>query len=548
MSYKEREPRKSVTLEIHLKDFSLTKSAEEDSVNLSRGGVFVKMDTPFPEGTLIKFELKADEDKTINGAGRVVWSRKESNGEKDPPGIGVKFLKLAKESQALLDTILEKAELVAVEPPPADERAAAEPDESEDAPKTDPAPGAEAATDATPYKPAPKPEPAPEPESTSKPESSSEPDVKPDSAAAKTVDAAETPEDKTDDTDTADNASESEKAEDENKSDVPASDTPTETSKNDEDGDRDEDENKDKDKAVASAPAAPEADKPASKPADPEREKTPDAVSAPAYKPPKQGISPIVWIVAIVIVAILVWQLATSSDDDAKEDATVNRDIPEKTTFRDGEKVISSALKDQMPKAPQAEAKPAEPAPAADEAKPEAAAEEAPVEEAPAVDPENLSEVRIRTNPKGAEITIAGVAQEGVTPLTAKIETGKEVEITAHKAGFLTHKAPFVPEEKEAKLDIELDAARIKFRMNSKPDGTRIILDGKWNGNTPYTFLRRKYKPLFEFKLEKRGFEDIEGTVTEKDWVEEGRFYVFSFDEPLQPKKAAPDEAEEPAE
>ena len=94
MNKKDREPRKAVELEVHLRDFSLTMASDESSWNLSRGGAFIKMDTPYPKGTLVKFGIKAPGDKTISGAGMVAWQRAGSTREDEPSGVGLQDVDL----------------------------------------------------------------------------------------------------------------------------------------------------------------------------------------------------------------------------------------------------------------------------------------------------------------------------------------------------------------------------------------------------------------------------------------------------------------------
>src|SRR5262249_22645995 len=78
------------------------------SVDVSRGGIFIRTKEPLPVGTQLKFEFQlSDAQPLISGEGTVVWIR-----EHDPtrtgvaPGMGVRFDKLALQSQQVLDKIL----------------------------------------------------------------------------------------------------------------------------------------------------------------------------------------------------------------------------------------------------------------------------------------------------------------------------------------------------------------------------------------------------------------------------------------------------------
>ena len=79
-------------------------------MNLSRGGVFVKMVNPYRPGTLVKMQIQVPGDEQIVGPGRVVWRRESVSDEYGPSGMGVKFLKLSAESQKLLDKVLDGAD------------------------------------------------------------------------------------------------------------------------------------------------------------------------------------------------------------------------------------------------------------------------------------------------------------------------------------------------------------------------------------------------------------------------------------------------------
>jgi uncharacterized protein (TIGR02266 family) len=131
-----KDPRaKVLTMTVRYKSATLDEFIEHHSHDISRGGMFIKTPSPFPPGTLLKFEVKIAEDKRVmQGVGRVVWKR-ESNDASDtrPAGMGVKFIKIDEESKAVIDRLVGsridagssyetgKAEMgvVVSEPPPA---------------------------------------------------------------------------------------------------------------------------------------------------------------------------------------------------------------------------------------------------------------------------------------------------------------------------------------------------------------------------------------------------------------------------------------------
>jgi uncharacterized protein (TIGR02266 family) len=100
--------RTPITLKIKFKSSNLEQFIERYSVDVSRGGIFIRTKEPLPVGTQLRFEFQLqDAQALIAGDGTVVWIR-----EHDParqgvaPGMGVRFDKLAVESQKVLDKIL----------------------------------------------------------------------------------------------------------------------------------------------------------------------------------------------------------------------------------------------------------------------------------------------------------------------------------------------------------------------------------------------------------------------------------------------------------
>lgn len=100
--------RTPITLKIKFKSSNLDQFIERYSVDVSRGGIFIRTKEPLPVGTQLRFEFQLqDASSLIAGDGTVVWIR-----EHDParqgvaPGMGVRFDKLAADSQKVLDRIL----------------------------------------------------------------------------------------------------------------------------------------------------------------------------------------------------------------------------------------------------------------------------------------------------------------------------------------------------------------------------------------------------------------------------------------------------------
>src|SRR3954454_11769466 len=103
-----RDMRTPITLKIKFKSSNLDQFIERYSVDVSRGGIFIRTKEPLPVGTQLKFEFQLqDASSLIAGEGTVVWIREhDPNRTGVAPGMGVRFDKLQAASQAVLDRIL----------------------------------------------------------------------------------------------------------------------------------------------------------------------------------------------------------------------------------------------------------------------------------------------------------------------------------------------------------------------------------------------------------------------------------------------------------
>lgn len=105
-----REPRaKVLSMTVRYRSATLGEFIEHHSYDVSRGGMFIKTPSPFPAGTLLKFEVKiAEEQRLMQGVGRVVWKREgDQAGENAPPGMGIKFIKIDEASHAVIERLVE---------------------------------------------------------------------------------------------------------------------------------------------------------------------------------------------------------------------------------------------------------------------------------------------------------------------------------------------------------------------------------------------------------------------------------------------------------
>lgn len=103
-----KDPRaKVLSMTVRYRSATLNEFIEHHSYDVSRGGVFIKTPSPFPPGTLLKFEVKiADDQRVMQGVGRVVWKRDISGGKDEPTGMGIKFIKLDDASRAVIERLV----------------------------------------------------------------------------------------------------------------------------------------------------------------------------------------------------------------------------------------------------------------------------------------------------------------------------------------------------------------------------------------------------------------------------------------------------------
>ncbi|MDP9034357.1 MAG: TIGR02266 family protein, partial [Myxococcota bacterium] len=99
---------KIVSLNVRYKSATVDEFIENHAHDVSRGGIFIKTTTPFPGGTLLKFEIRLVSDQAvIAGVGRVVWKREPATATAEhPAGMGVKFIKVDEPSKAVIDRLI----------------------------------------------------------------------------------------------------------------------------------------------------------------------------------------------------------------------------------------------------------------------------------------------------------------------------------------------------------------------------------------------------------------------------------------------------------
>ncbi len=105
-----KDPRtKFVSLNVRYKSATVDEFIENHSHDVSKGGIFIKTNSPFATGTLLKFEIRlAADEPVIAGVGRVVWKREaaQAGGGERPAGMGVKFIKVDDSSKGVIDKLV----------------------------------------------------------------------------------------------------------------------------------------------------------------------------------------------------------------------------------------------------------------------------------------------------------------------------------------------------------------------------------------------------------------------------------------------------------
>ena len=99
--YTRKETRVQKTLSLAFKDHQSFIKAYTD--NISEGGLFIRTERPLKEGEqfLLKLQLPGlSEPMEVNC--EVVWVREQSDTEKRPSGMGVKFCKMTKQDNQIL--------------------------------------------------------------------------------------------------------------------------------------------------------------------------------------------------------------------------------------------------------------------------------------------------------------------------------------------------------------------------------------------------------------------------------------------------------------
>ncbi|MBW2712489.1 MAG: PilZ domain-containing protein [Deltaproteobacteria bacterium] len=98
---------------------SFFRAMDEISVNISRGGLFLRTSDAVRPGQRVLLEINLPGEKAIETVGRVRWmnSRFTTEGETPDNGLGVEFLGGTQEQRKRLDKFLSRTESRLVDTP-----------------------------------------------------------------------------------------------------------------------------------------------------------------------------------------------------------------------------------------------------------------------------------------------------------------------------------------------------------------------------------------------------------------------------------------------
>lgn len=533
-----RDPRKPTALQIRFKSASIAEFVEKHAKDISRGGIFIKMKSPFQAGTLIKFEVRITEESMIHGVGRVAWCRQENKPDA-PAGMGVKFIKIDEKSRPTLEAILAEKNSLSIQgdepqfddplPKPKLSLQSAVSKEPEGARRSMvgvPKPSFPSPThpsDVTGGKAVEEPrgKPTPPPSRTSLADKrpmfdKSAPPIEKKTAAPPTP--------KADDGDegllnlsmspgSVTDGSFLSGSHDEFAADV---DSVLDNILGE--GPAEEDR---PNTGPQLAPKAPEQKPAQSATVSPTLEKPlekagidrPDMLPMLDAVPPKRGDTTTAVVIIVLLLAAAsggAWYFLTQRPAPAEKSDEATVDPPPSAS---------------IPAAPI----PAEPTPDTDAA-----------DTAPSIIAK-MGTLTIETVPIEATVFINGKAQPGKTPMVVDGRPlGENLEIKIQKFGFESHTAAVTPTEESTPVSVTLKAVPKKLVVDSEPKGATVWLAGKELGKTPLRVSKGTLTETFEMRIRKEGYSPYTLSVKQSDWLESEGEYIAVLNATLEKNPDGP--------
>jgi formylglycine-generating enzyme required for sulfatase activity len=122
------------------------------------------------------------------------------------------------------------------------------------------------------------------------------------------------------------------------------------------------------------------------------------------------------------------------------------------------------------------------------------------------------AELTLRSDPSGAEITVAGTYR-GRTPVKVDLPAGVSHNIVATLPGYANWtKSVFADSGKKITLDAKLQPVLASVTVDGEPSDAELFIDGKPHGRTPQKFELTATEHSVEVR--KEGFLPFKGSVT----------------------------------
>ncbi len=149
------------------------------------------------------------------------------------------------------------------------------------------------------------------------------------------------------------------------------------------------------------------------------------------------------------------------------------------------------------------------------------------------------AELTLRSDPTGAEITVAGTYR-GRTPLKVDLPASIAHDVVATLPGYANWtKSVFADPGRQIVIDAKLQAVLARVTVQGEPTDAELLIDGKSRGRTPQAFDLSATEHLIEVR--KDGFITFTGTVTPALGLERSvDYHLISADRSAALQESAP--------
>jgi formylglycine-generating enzyme required for sulfatase activity len=149
------------------------------------------------------------------------------------------------------------------------------------------------------------------------------------------------------------------------------------------------------------------------------------------------------------------------------------------------------------------------------------------------------AELTLRSNPAGAEITVAGTYR-GRTPLKVDLPAGIAHDVVVTMPGYANWtKSVFADAGRQLTLDAKLEPVLARVSVQGDPADAELFVDGKSRGRTPQVFQLSATEHAVEVR--KDGFITFTGNVTPALGLERSvDYHLVSADRSVALQESAP--------